>query len=311
MKKKYAVGVDIGGSHISSILVDLENVSIIPESHAEQKVDNQESANNIFHHWSLAIERTLSHIGDGELAGIGFAMPGPFDYKNGVALLKNVAKYESLYGLNVGDELKKILKLPENLPFRYLNDALSFAIGECWIGKASAHKNVMAITLGTGFGSAFLTNGVPVTEGDRVPKMGYVYHIPYENGIADDYFSTRWFVSEYAARTGITCKGVKEIADRAENEFEAKTLFEDFGVNLANFLAPLLQTFDANCLVIGGNISGAFSLFGQSFENAIQNHNIKIEIIISELTESAAMTGSARLLDHDFWSELEPLVSKI
>lgn len=311
MKKKYAVGVDIGGSHICSILVDLENVSIIPDSYAEQKVDNQASANDIFHHWSQAIERTLSHIGDGELAGIGFAIPGPFDYKNGVALLKNVAKYDSLYGLNVGDELKKILKLPANLPFRYLNDALSFAIGECWMGKASLHKNGMAITLGTGFGSAFLTNGIPVIEGERVPKMGYVYHIPYENGIADDYFSTRWFVSEYAARTGIVCKGVKEIADRAENELEAKTLFEDFGVNLANFLSPLLQTFDANCLVIGGNISGAFPLFGKSFENAIKDHKINIEIIISELTESSAMTGSARLLDNDFWNELEPLVSKI
>lgn len=310
MGKRYAIGVDIGGSHISTVLVDLSTGSMILESHAQQKVDNQASADEIFHHWGLAIEKTL-HKMDGELAGIGFAMPGPFDYKNGVALLKNVAKYDRLYGLNVGDELKRILKLPPALPFRYLNDALSFAIGECWIGKASAYKNVMAITLGTGFGSAFLNKGVPVIEGNRVPKMGYVYHIPYEKGIADDYFSTRWFIGEYLFRTGIACIGVKQIAERAEQEEAAKKLFEDFGTNLGNFLAPLLRTFEADCLVMGGNISGAYSLFGPSLISALQNQGIWIEIVVSELNESATMAGSARLLDPNFWNEVEPLVSKI
>lgn len=311
MEKRFAIGVDVGGSHICSVLVDLRKGCMIPESHAELKVDNQASADDIFQRWGWAIEKTMQHVSAEELAGIGFAMPGPFDYKNGVALMKNVAKYENLYGLNVGHELKKYLSPSDNISFRYLNDALSFAIGECWIGKASAYKNVMAITLGTGFGSAFLTNGVPVIEGDRVPKMGYVYHIPYEKGIADDYFSTRWFVGEYAERTGILCKGVKEIALRAENELDAKKMLEDFGLNLARFLAPLLQEFDANCLVIGGNISGAFSWFGPSFKFELQKHNISIEIVISELAESAAMIGSARLLDNSFWNEVEALVSKI
>jgi len=311
MKKKYAIGADIGGSHISTVLVDMEKGSMLIGSHAEQKVDNQAPADEILKNWAIAIRKTMNHANDDELTGIGFAMPGPFDYKTGIAILKNVAKYESLYGINVGDELKKILNLPESMPFRYLNDAMSFAIGECWMGKATDYKNVMAITLGTGFGSAFLTDGVPVIEGNRVPKMGYVYHIPYESAIADDYFSTRWFIAEYAARTGFTCNGVKEIADRAASEDEAKKMFEDFGTNIGNFLAPLLRNFEANCLVIGGNISGAYPLFGLWFENALKKQNISIDIVISELMESAAMAGSARLLDEEFWKDVEPLVSKI
>lgn len=311
MKKKYAIGADIGGSHISTVLIDMDKGNMLAKSLAEQKVDNQASSDEIFKNWAIAIKKSMDYSKDGELVGIGFAMPGPFDYKTGIALLKNVAKYESLYGINVGDELKKILNLPASMPFRYLNDAMSFAIGECWLGKASSYKNVVAVTLGTGFGSAFLTSGVPVIEGDRVPKMGYVYHIPYESGIADDYFSTRWFIREYAAKTGVTCKGVKEIAKRAATESEAKKMFEDFGTNIGNFLAPLLLNFEANCLVIGGNVTGAFSLFGPSFGNALKKHHINIEIVISELMESAAMTGSARLLDETFWKEVEPLVSKI
>lgn len=311
MNKKYAIGADIGGSHISTVLIDMEKGNRISESHAEQKVDNQASSGEILNNWAIAIKKTMDHANNGQLAGIGFAMPGPFDYKTGVALLKNVAKYESLYGINVGDELKKILQLPPSMPFRYLNDAMSFAIGECWLGKASAYKNVMAITLGTGFGSAFLTNGVPIIEGERVPKMGYVYHIPYKNGIADDYFSTRWFIKEYFVRTGIQVSGVKEIAGHAQHAEDAKKMFTDFGTDLGNFLAPLLARFEADCLVIGGNISGAYALFGPSCESALAKQNINVKIVISELMEVAAMTGSARLLDEAFWKQVEPLVSKI
>ena len=309
--KKYAIGADIGGSHISSVLVDMETGRMIPESLAEQKVNNQASADEILNDWALALRKTMNSATIDELSGIGFAMPGPFDYKTGVALMKNVAKYDSLYGINVGNELKKLLQLPAEMPFRYLNDALSFAVGECWTGKATGYNNVVAITLGTGFGSAFLTNGVPVIEGDRVPKMGYVYHIPYENGIADDYFSTRWFIKEYFLRSGIQVSGVKEIADRVNHDPIARQIFEHFGTAIGNFLAPLLSKFGAECLVIGGNISGAYPLFGPSFESALGDQNVNVKTVISELMESAAMAGSSRLLDDRFWRVIEPLVSKI
>lgn len=311
MGEKYAVGSDIGGSHISTVLVEVETGRMLAESQALVAVNNQAPASEILDNWAAAIRQTMQFAGNNQLIGVGFAMPGPFDYKNGIALLKNVSKYDNLYGLNVGDELKKLLDLPAEMPFRYSNDALSFAIGECWIGKASAYRNVVAITLGTGFGSAFVTNGVPVIEGDRVPKMGYVYHIPYKKSIADDYFSTRWFVSEYELRTGQKCPGVKEIADRAAKEIEAEKLFEDFGRDLGIFLGPILKTFEAQCLVIGGNICGAYSLFGPSFREVLSDQQLDVEVMISELKESAAMIGSSRLLNEKFWVNMEPLVANL
>ncbi len=311
MNRKYAAGVDIGGSHISSVLIDLERRSLIPESLAEQKVDNKASAGEILDNWSIAIRKSIAFAGDGDLEGVGFAMPGPFDYVNGIALLKNVDKYESLYGIDVGNELKKRLGLPAELPFRYINDAMAFAIGECWLGKASAYSRVMAITLGTGFGSAFLSDGIPVIEGKTVPAMGYVYRIPYENGIADDYFSTRWFLREYAERTGQHLPGVREIAAMIKDEPEAGKLFETYGYNLGHFLASLLKDFHAGCLLIGGNISGAYPLFSRSLDEALRSNSVRVEVLISELKERAAMAGSARLLDPEFWNKAKPLISKI
>ena len=38
-----------------------------------------------------------------EVKAIGIAIPGPFDYVNGICLIKGVAKYENLYGFNIAD----------------------------------------------------------------------------------------------------------------------------------------------------------------------------------------------------------------
>lgn len=313
MIKQIAVGVDIGGSHISCAAVNIYTRELIPGSVQKEKLNNHAQADSIFESWGKAIQKTIDFAGGQEkILGIGFAMPGPFDYKNGTALMdKSVAKYENLYGLNVGDELKRLLMLPDTLPFRYLNDALAFAVGECWIGTASGFRNVVAVTLGTGFGSAFLMDGIPVIEGERVPGKGYVYNIPYENGIADDYFSTRWFIAEFKKRTGIQCDGVREIVDNKSEAVKVKQLFHEFGNNIGNFLVPLLSNFNAGCLVIGGNISGAYSLFGSSMENALKKRNIIIPVLVSEYMESAAVAGSARLLDEKFRGKIEPVISKI
>lgn len=311
MDKKFAIGVDIGGSHISSQLVNLENGQIIEESYFEEKVNNQASAPEIITAWSKAIKQTLNCAMKDQIAGIGIAMPGPFNYEKGIALIKGVAKYESLYGLNITTEIRNELKLPKEIEIRYINDAISFAIGETWTGVGANKKRVVAITLGTGFGSSFVDNGVPVIEGESVPSMGYVYNIPYKEGIADDYFSTRWFVKEFKKRTGENCSGVKEIADKASSNPIASEIFEDFGFRLGIFLSPLLKKFDADCLVIGGNISKAYSLFGPTFIQVLKNEGIRIEVNTSVLMEAAAMVGSARLIEKDYWKKVKSLVAKI
>src|ERR1035437_10967731 len=136
--RKYAIGADIGGSHISCAVIDLDKETIIRESFATQKVNNQSSAEDILESWSTALRQSISFINKSQLAGIGFAMPGPFDYPNGIAMFtESVAKYQNLHGINVALRLKEILELEEGCDVRFMNDASAFAIGEAWMGKAS------------------------------------------------------------------------------------------------------------------------------------------------------------------------------
>lgn len=305
MEKKYSIGVDIGGSHITAAAVDLTERRILRETVTERPVDNKGTAAAIIGSWTEALGFTISKAGKDSIKGIGFAMPGPFDYVNGICLIRGVPKYEHLYGTDIGKEISASLGLPRDIHVRFMNDASSFAVGEAWAGKAAGAKRSMAITLGTGLGSAFIEDKIPVVRGKNVPDLGCVYHIGYRDGIADDYFSTRWFTGKYHEITGREVSGVKEVSEAARQDEKLKDIFSEFGSSLAGFLSPYLLKFGAEVLVIGGNISRAWDLISPSFEKGLKENSCDTITRISELKEDAALFGSAYLMDDSFWNSVK------
>jgi glucokinase len=305
MKKNIAIGADIGGSHITCAAIDLVSGNILRDTISEREVDNQAPASDIIDVWADAVSGSLKKIPSDSVKGIGFAMPGPFDYVKGISYIKGVAKYDNLYGINVQEAIADALQVPGDFLIRFMNDASSFAVGEAWAGSATKEKKSLSITLGTGFGSAFISDRIPIVDGPLVPKIGCVYHLPYKNGIADDYFSTRGLLGRYKRITGKELRGVKELAALAPADKTVMDLFADFGDNLAIFLAPWLKGFEAEILVIGGNISHAYNLFGDVFEERLKKENCKSMVALSKLKEDAALMGSAYLLDDDFWKSVQ------
>lgn len=305
MKRTLAIGVDIGGSHISCAAVDLEKFSILDETRTERAVDNKAEASRIIGVWTQAISDVIKKIPENSLKGIGFGMPGPFDYVKGISYIKGVAKYENLYGCNVKKSISENLNLHDSLPVRFMNDVTTFAVGEALVGKAANYKRSMSVTLGTGFGSAFIADRIPIVDGPEVPKLGCVYHLPYGDNIADDYFSTRWFIGQYRVLTGRQLRGVKEFAGLAGTDEIVMELFNEFGNNLGVFLAPWLRKFRAEIVVVGGNISHAYNLFGDIFEKSLRNEGCSCKVALSELKEDAAFIGAAYLLNETFWQDIQ------
>lgn len=305
MKKTIAIGTDIGGSHISCAAIDLVSGKILKETLTEKEVNNKAQASEIIAVWAKALSGVLKSVSPENVKGIGFAMPGPFDYVKGICYIRGVAKYENLYGFNITDAISSSLDIPENFLIRFMNDASAFAVGEAWAGSATRERRSLSITLGTGFGSAFISNRIPIVDGPDVPKLGCIYHLPYKDGIADDYFSTRGLLGRYKKLTGKELNGVKELAEMVASDKIATELFTDFGDKLGQFLAPWLKKFKAEIIVIGGNISHAFSLFGDDFENRLKKENCDCKVALSKLKEDAALLGSAYLLDDDFWKSVQ------
>jgi glucokinase len=305
MDKHIAIGADIGGSHISCAAIDLQTGKILKETLAGKAVNNQAQASVIISEWADALASSMSGIPIEKIKGIGFAMPGPFDYVKGISYITGLAKYENLYGFNITDAISSSLEVPDGFLVRFMNDASAFAVGEAWAGSAANYNRSLSITFGTGFGSAFIKNRIPIVDGTEVPKVGCIYHVPYNDGIADDYFSTRGLLGRYKKSTGIELSGVKELAALASSDKKVADLFTDFGDNAGLFLSPYIKNFKAEILVVGGNISHAYNLFGDVFESRLKKEDCNCAVTLSSLKEDAAMIGSAYLLNDDFWKSVQ------
>lgn len=312
MDKKLAIGVDVGGSHVSCTAYDLTNKQLLENTHAENDLDNHGQPHEVIDAWGKTIRKTMELAGPENVVGIGFAMPGPFDYVKGIPLFKGEnGKYENIYGIDVPTELRKYLSLSDDFKIRFINDATAFAIGEDRVGKAKDFDHSLSVTLGTGFGSAFIKVGLPVVEGVEVPKTGALWHLPFEDGIADDYFSTRGLIKRFEKATGQKMQGVKQIAEQAISNVAAKEIFNDFGAKMGAFLKPWIETFGIEVFVMGGNISRAYHLFGDSLNQYLNEADLKMEVAVSELKETASFIGAATLVDDTFYQKVLPALTKM
>lgn len=309
MQLPISIGTDIGGTHITCAAVEIREGRLLQETLSRTTYHHEAPALDIIQAWAESLNATLSKLDESQLAGIGFAIPGPFEYRNGISKMEH--KFKNLFGLHIPTALNPLLNSQKDLTMRFLNDASAFAVGEAWMGEGRNFKKVVVATLGTGLGSAFVLDGIPVVSGEQVPKEGCLWHLPFKDGIADDYFSTRWFTGEYEQRTGQKISGVKELMDRVDTDAIARDLFLQFGENLADCLAQPLQTFGAEILVLGGNISNALPLFGEKLLNGLNLTGVQTKITVSKLQENAALIGSARLLDDKFWIKVSEQLPNI
>ncbi|QCX37400.1 ROK family protein [Aureibaculum algae] len=297
------VGVDIGGSHITSALVDDITSNIVAGTYFRGTVNSKASKDLIFKDWSRVINKTLQSINSNETIGIGFAMPGPFQYKTGKAMFEKNDKYESLYQVSIIDELVDYLD-SKNVVLRFLNDAASFGVGGKLTNEFNDKKRVVAITIGTGFGASFLIDNLPVSDDYSAPVDGCLWNKEYKDGISDDYFSTRWFISRYCFLSGKSnIYGVKDIVNM--NDKYTAQVFEEFSNNFNNFMLPYLLDFKADLVLVGGNITKSQELFLPIAIEFWKKNGVDIPVKIIQKSEEANLIGAAYLFNDAFWGRIK------
>ncbi len=301
--QKFIIGVEVGGGHISAALVTTAG-DIVPDTVKYFRIDSGASADDVLKKWVLPIKSVMNKAKLEDILGISFAMPGAFDYKNGIALFQGNGKYDALYNLNITEEVSDRLSLNTPLPMRYINDATAFAIGACWKGEAQKHERSICFTLGTGIGSAFMKGGVPIVSDRNVPEHGCFWHLPFQEGIVDDYFSTRWFMQESETKYGVKVNGVKSLAAAARKHQHAQEIFARFGHNMGQLIAPWVKRFQPTCLCFGGNISQSADLFKRHLEEELNSHGVSVKITFSDQTEELALVGSTRLYEETMWEKV-------
>ncbi|TLX71176.1 ROK family protein [Labilibacter sediminis] len=220
-------------------------------------------------------EKVISNL-DAKPVAISFAFPGPADYPNGIiGDLANLSGFRG--GVALGDMLQEYFEIPVYIQ----NDGDLYAYGEALggilpeinktltaKGISKQYKNLIGLTLGTGFGAGLVHDGTLITGDNSIAAE--VWNIgntisPDKN--AEEGVSTRAIINIYnelaSEKNGaLMPKDIFDIAtEKAKGDKEAALqAFKTFGTHLGDAVANLINLFDG-IVVIGGGLTGASSLY--------------------------------------------------
>jgi glucokinase len=281
-----ALVLDVGGSHVTSALVNLNTRTLQPSSLYRTALDPNATADELLNIWTTAANHALATA---RVQHIGIGMPGPFDYAHGISKLQH--KFAALFDRNIRTELQT--RLATTIPIYFGNDASLFALGEWWAGAAQGRARVIGVTLGTGLGGGFVADGQIHYEGQGVPEDGGIWNLPYKDGIAEDYVSGPALVKYYRGKTGTVLEPLDIARLARSNNASAQESYHQLGQHLGNILGPWVNSFAADCVVVGGNIARSWDLFAIGLEENLGHKNIKL--VASSLFDEANLFGAAAL----------------
>ncbi len=153
--KKFAVGIDIGGTNTVTGVVD-ENGKVL----VSDRIDTPKhgDAEKYVQELSASIRKVINSVmsinSDAEILGIGIGAPNANYYKGTIEHAANLSFKGVIY---FADMLKA--QFPEYKYVVLTNDANAATLGEMFYGGAKGMKNFVMYTLGTGVGSGIVVNG--------------------------------------------------------------------------------------------------------------------------------------------------------
>jgi glucokinase len=282
------IALDVGGTSVKSALV-APGGQVIGEP-AITPIDSSSEADSILRTFAQIISTYLGESHTSNLLGVALGFPGPFDYAAGICLIEGVEKYGAIYGVDMRAALRARLDLGD-LPILFRNDAEAAVVGEARYGMGRDYRRLIGVTLGTGCGSAFLADGIPVTSGLGVPPNGWLYPVLFRGLRADDLFSRRGLEARLRA-AGVTEPDLKDAAAAARaGDAGARQVFEAFGADLGTFLDSFAAAFAAEAVLVLGRIAGAIDLFGLPLSQALS-----VPVLPGQRGPDAALLGAADLL---------------
>jgi glucokinase len=260
--------LEIGGTHVSAALVDTSLWTPVPGSSRREPLNSAGTSAEILE----GISRCATALGARRDSTWGVAIPGPFDYANGIGTFEGVRKFDALRGTNVRRSLLDSIQ-PKPNDIVFVNDAKAFALGEWHAGAAAGHSRAAAITLGTGVGSGFVADGSLVDRGPEVPPEGRVDLLTAGGEPLENTVSRRAILAGYSLlrrEPNDPSLDVRDLAQLArDGDLAALEAITTAITTLGRVLAPWLELFRASVLVVGGSMTGSWDLILEPLKSGI------------------------------------------
>lgn len=312
--KRFAIGVDLGGTSLRVAAVDdagalLEKVSLATRT--------REPRESVIRDMCASIQALRVKLaGAGELAGIGVGVPGILYSETGT--LRQSPNLPGWENFAVRQEIEQLLGTRVWLD----NDANAAALGEFWLGAGRGFDSLCMLTLGTGIGGGLILHG-KVWRGflGMAGELGHI--VVAENGARCACGGQGCLESESSASAIVRkarealgegrSPALSDIAQQgreltSELVFHAaqagdaacRDILESAGRYLGIVLAGLVNALNLPLYVIGGGVAAAWDLFSPAmFEELRRRSYVFCEgatrVQKSLLQGDAGLYGAARL----------------
>ncbi len=318
--KQLVVGIDIGGTNSVYGLVDRDgNMYGEGVLSTRQYPDFDQYLEELY----LGIQALLKQVEvECELIGIGIGAPNA-NYYNGT--IENAA---NLVWQGVVPFVEQMKRYFPNIPVIITNDANAAAIGEGVYGAARGMKDFIVVTLGTGLGSGFVSNGKLVYGHDSF--AGELGHVIVNRTGRQCGCGRKGCLETYVSATGIKRTAFKLLADQLEDsEFRNITFnsltaemitmaalngdalaiaaYEYTGQMLGQALADAVTITSPEAIILFGGLAKAGKYIFEPTRRAMEasmlvNFRNKVKLLPSGIDgKNAAVLGASALV----WQEME------
>lgn len=304
MEKKYAIGVDLGGTNMRVGLVsrDGEIIRKIKEPTSEGILDS--------------IFQAVGSLFSDEVAGIGLGIAGLIGRENKRVLISpNLHIVEKIDILN---EIQAKFMVPVFLE----NDANAAALGEMWVGAGRGFSNFVLLTLGTGIGGGIVYDRKMMKVSAEIGHMSINADgekCPCgNNGCLESYASVMAILSKAISilETGresmlkeyfggnfykLTTEDIYKAA--LDGDSLAREILKNAGRYLGIGIANIINLMSPEAIILAGGLTGAWDIYVQEAVREASRRALKelfdgVKIISSLLMDDAGVIGSAGLVFH-------------
>ncbi len=309
--KKYAFGVDIGGTTIKMGFFETSGKML---DRWEIKTNTENNGASILEDVARAVDTKLAQesISKDEVQGIGIGVPGPVKADGTVNKCVNLG-----WGvINVAEQLQSL----SGLSVKVGNDANVAALGEMWQGGGKGHRDVVMVTLGTGVGGGIIIDGKMVA--GATGAGGEIGHIMVNEdeielcgcgkcGCLEQYASATGIVRMAKRKLAITTEETslkalaevtaKDIFDAAkEGDVVALELVDELGRILGTALANIACVVNPEIFVIGGGVSKAGNILIDNVKKNFVERTFhacrETKFALASLGNDAGMYGCVQML---------------
>lgn len=311
--KKYAYGVDIGGTTVkigffetTGKLVDTWEIPTRIENDGELILPDIAE--------SIKENNEKNSITTDDIEGIGMGVPGPV--KDDGTVLKCVN-----LGWGVFNVEKALSVICGGVKVKAGNDANVAALGEMWQGGGKGYEDVVMITLGTGVGGGIIrggkivagTNGaageighMPMIDDESeccgCGKKGCLEQYASANGlvnVAEKYIAAhRTVETELDLNAGFTAKDVCDAAKAGDKAGLAAV--EESMRLLGKAMASVSCVIDPQVFVVGGGLSKAGNIIidtaSKYYKEYAFHASRETEIKLATLGNAAGMYGGVKMV---------------